>query len=114
MVLPEPFTPATRITVGPELLRLAMGMLNAEERFGVPALAPAMFNVMAVAWGLGLWSFGLPPGQIVLGWSLGTLLGGLAQFLIQVPARSGRPATPVCARSSASWVRPPWGWPRYR
>jgi putative peptidoglycan lipid II flippase len=65
---------------------LAMGMLNAEERFGVPALSPAMFNVMAVAWGLGLWSCGLPLDQIVLGWSLGTLLGGLAQLLIQVPA----------------------------
>ncbi|MCG6920836.1 MAG: murein biosynthesis integral membrane protein MurJ [Acidobacteria bacterium] len=65
---------------------VAMGMLNAEERFGVPALSPAMFNVMAVAWGLGLWTLGLPLDQIVLGWSLGTLLGGLAQFLIQVPA----------------------------
>jgi putative peptidoglycan lipid II flippase len=68
---------------------LAMGMLNAEERFAVPAFAPAMFNVVAVAWGLGLWAMGLPLDQVVLGWSLGTLLGGLAQFLVQVPALRG-------------------------
>ena len=29
---------------------------------------------------------GLRPDQIVLGWALGTLAGGLAQFLIQVPS----------------------------
>ena len=65
---------------------VAMGMLNSEERFFVPALSPAMFNVMAIGWGIGLWALGLPLDQVVLGWSLGTLLGGLAQFLVQVPA----------------------------
>ncbi len=65
---------------------VAMGMLNAEERFAMPALAPAMFNVMAVLWGTGLWALGLPLEQVVLGWSLGTLLGGLAQLLVQLPA----------------------------
>ena len=29
---------------------------------------------------------GLPPEQVVIGWALGTLLGGLAQFLVQVPS----------------------------
>jgi putative peptidoglycan lipid II flippase len=64
---------------------VAMGMLNAEERFGFPAFAPAMFNVVCVLWGLGLWGLGFPPGAVVLGWCLGTLAGGAAQFLIQVP-----------------------------
>jgi putative peptidoglycan lipid II flippase len=65
---------------------VAMGMLNAEERFGVPALSPAMFNVMTVACGLALWWLGLPLDQVVLGWSFGALLGGLAQFVVQMPA----------------------------
>jgi len=68
---------------------VAMGMLNAEERFGIPALSPAMFNVIAVGWGIGLWALGLPPYQVVLGWALGTLLGGLAQLLVQVPSLRG-------------------------
>ncbi len=65
---------------------VAMGMLNAEERYGIPAFAPAMFNVVAIAWGGGLWALGLDLNQVVFGWALGVLLGGAAQFLIQVPA----------------------------
>ena len=65
---------------------LAMGMLNAEERFGIPALSPAMFNVATVGWGLRLLWAGLPIDQVALGWSMGTLLGGIAQFAVQVPA----------------------------
>ncbi len=70
---------------------VAMGMLNAEERFALPALAPALFNLLAIVWAAGLWALGLPPEQVVLGWAVGTLVGGLAQFLIQVPSlwRSG-------------------------
>ena len=65
---------------------VAMGMLNAEGRFGIPALSPALFNVVTIAWAVVLWRMGLGPDQIVLGWALGTLAGGLAQFLIQVPS----------------------------
>jgi putative peptidoglycan lipid II flippase len=65
---------------------VAMGMLNAEERYGAPAIAPAMFNVVAILWGAGLWAMGLDPTQVVVGWAIGVLLGGVAQFLIQVPA----------------------------
>jgi putative peptidoglycan lipid II flippase len=68
------------------LAAVAMGMLNAEERFGFPAFAPAMFNVVSVVWGLGLWTLGVSPGAVALGWALGTLLGGMAQFLVQAPA----------------------------
>ncbi|MGE5127478.1 MAG: murein biosynthesis integral membrane protein MurJ [Betaproteobacteria bacterium] len=65
---------------------VAMGMLNAEERFGTPALSPALFNLVAIVWAGLLWALGLPPGQVVLGWAVGALLGGLAQFLVQVPS----------------------------
>lgn len=65
---------------------VAMGMLNAEGRFGIPALSPALFNVVAVVWAGGLWALGLSLDQVVLGWAIGTLAGGLAQFLVQVPS----------------------------
>jgi len=62
-----------------------MGMLNARERFAMPALAPALFNVVAILCAAVLWLLGLPPEQVAVGWAVGTLLGGLAQFLVQVP-----------------------------
>jgi putative peptidoglycan lipid II flippase len=64
---------------------VAMGMLNAEARFGPPAFAPAMFNVVAILWGAGLWALGFDPAHVAIGWAVGTLLGGVAQFAIQVP-----------------------------
>jgi putative peptidoglycan lipid II flippase len=68
---------------------VAMGMLNSEQRYGAPALAPAMFNVVTIAWAVGLWAAGFEPRHVALGWSLGTLLGGLGQLLTQVPALRG-------------------------
>ncbi len=65
---------------------VAMGMLNALDRFLLPALAPAAFNAVAICVGLGLWLAGVAPERAVLGWALGTLAGGAAQFLIQLPA----------------------------
>ena len=44
---------------------VAMGMLNAEERFGVPALSPALFNLVTIVWAAVLWAMGLPPEQVV-------------------------------------------------
>jgi len=64
---------------------VAMGMLNAEERFGLPALSPAMFNVVTIVWGVVLWTAGLPLFWVAVGWALGTLVGGLAQVAIQWP-----------------------------
>ena len=103
---------------------VAMGMLNAEERFGMPALSPAMFNVMAVGWGIGLWALGLPPYQVVLGWALGTLLGrpgpapgpGARRCggWAGASGRTGPPGTRACGGSSSSWPRPPRAWPRCR
>jgi putative peptidoglycan lipid II flippase len=64
---------------------VAMGILNAEERFGPPAFAPAMFNVVAILWAGGLWALGFDAAHVAIGWAVGTLLGGVAQFAIQVP-----------------------------
>jgi putative peptidoglycan lipid II flippase len=64
---------------------VAMGMLNAEERFGLPAVAPAMFNAATILWGVLLWRLGLAPEQVALGWAVGTLLGGAAPLLVQMP-----------------------------
>ncbi len=64
----------------------AMGMLNAQMRFAAPALAPALFNVGSLAVGVVLWATGQPPRAAVVGWSLGTLLGGLLQLAAQLPA----------------------------
>jgi len=86
---------------------VAMGMLNAEERFGVPALSPALFNVVTILWAVVLWRLHLTPEQVVLGWAFGTLLGGLAQFLVQVPAlrRAGWRFRPEWAPRDPGLVR---------
>ncbi len=67
------------------LAAVAMGMLNARHRFGTPALAPALFNVVSILWGVGLWALGYSGAQVALGWAIGTVLGGAAQLLVQVP-----------------------------
>ncbi len=65
------------------LSALAMGILNAMGHFTSPALAPAMVNVCAIS-SLFLLS-PLFPHQPIIGLALGTLIGGSAQFLIQIP-----------------------------
>jgi len=64
---------------------VAMGMLNAHERYGTPAFAPAVFNLVTILWAAVLWALGFSPAQVAMGWALGTLLGGAAQFGIQIP-----------------------------
>ncbi|HZZ83644.1 MAG TPA: murein biosynthesis integral membrane protein MurJ [Anaeromyxobacteraceae bacterium] len=71
------------------LAAVSMGMLNAQSRFTAPALAPALFNVGSIAVGLGLWAAGASPERAVVGWSAGTLLGGLLQLLAQTPSLRG-------------------------
>lgn len=68
------------------LAAVAMGMLNAQDRYAAPALAPAMFNVVSIAIGLGLWVSGASGRWVAIGWSVGTLAAGLAQLGIQLPA----------------------------
>ncbi len=68
------------------LAAVMMGMLNARGAFGTPALAPALFNLTAIAVGVGLKIAGAGDRTAVIGWSIGTLLGGFAQFAVQLPA----------------------------
>lgn len=61
---------------------LFMGMLNALGKFGTPAFAPVMLNLGMIAAGFVICPFVDPP---ILGMSIGVLLGGLGQCLIQLP-----------------------------
>jgi putative peptidoglycan lipid II flippase len=65
---------------------VAMGMLNSQERYAPPALAPAMFNVVAILVGLGLWAAGVDGRDVAIGWAVGALIAGLAQLAIQLPS----------------------------
>src|SRR5436309_1045563 len=68
----------------------AMGILNAQNIFGIPALASAFFNVGSIVGGL-LLGFvigayvGLSP---IEGMAFGTLVGGFLQFAVQWPSLS--------------------------
>src|SRR5262245_15406180 len=65
---------------------VVMGILNSLHRFFFPALAPAMFNIATIICALLLVPlmprFGVPPIAAI---AIGTLVGGLAQVLIQWP-----------------------------
>lgn len=85
------------------LAAVAMGVLNTKGRFGVPASASTAFNVFSIIFGLGL-AYWLSDGQMagkpadvnaippiyaqwaIIGMAIGVLVGGAAQFLIQVPS----------------------------
>ncbi len=86
------------------LSAVAMGMLNAQSRFTAPALAPALFNVGSIAVGLWLWVVGWPPERVVVGWSVGTLIGGALQLAAQLPSlhAAGYRARPRLARADLS------------
>jgi len=69
------------------LAALVMGMLNATNRFTVPALASSFFNIGSIAGGVafGWWLDPHFGERSLIGLALGTLLGGLLQFGIQLP-----------------------------
>ncbi|MGI8991400.1 MAG: murein biosynthesis integral membrane protein MurJ [Bryobacteraceae bacterium] len=65
----------------------AMGVLNACNQFGVPALSSTFFNLGSVSAGLilGYWigpRFGIAP---IMGMAYGVVFGGAVQLLFQVP-----------------------------
>ncbi len=64
---------------------VAMGMLNSRDKFGLPSLAPAFFNVVNILVAVALYAFGLPKDEVAYGWAVGALVGSAAQFLIQWP-----------------------------
>ena len=67
------------------LAAVAMAMLNAQDRYTTPALAPATFNVVSIAVGAGLYLAGAQGHIVAIGWSIGTILGGLSQLCMQIP-----------------------------
>ncbi len=84
------------------LAALAMGVLNTKGRFGIPASASTAFNIASIIAGLALaywlsggsWErstdkFAIPSEAAqwaMIGMSIGTLVGGAAQLVIQVPS----------------------------
>lgn len=88
------------------LAAVAMGMLNARGRFGVPASASSFFNLGSIVFGvLGAWW--LAPGYLssvwghdagasgvspdlaeraIVGMAIGTVVGGALQLVVQVPS----------------------------
>jgi putative peptidoglycan lipid II flippase len=84
------------------LAALAMGVLNTKGVFGVPASASTVFNIASIIFGLafaywlsgGSWTVpknpdevpGLPAQWAITGMAIGTLVGGAAQFAIQIPS----------------------------
>jgi putative peptidoglycan lipid II flippase len=65
-----------------------MGILNARERYATPALAPSVFNLASIAAAFTICPLlahyaGWPP---IYGMAIGAVLGGLGQWLVQVPA----------------------------
>jgi putative peptidoglycan lipid II flippase len=84
------------------LAALAMGVLNTKGRFGIPASASTAFNIVAILSGLGMayylsgggWEIphdknAMPPASAlwaIIGMAIGTLIGGAAQLLIQIPS----------------------------
>ena len=70
------------------LAALAMGMLNARQIFGMPALASSFFNLGSIAGGvlIGRWLDPHYGPRALLGLSVGTLIGGLLQLVVQFPS----------------------------
>lgn len=70
------------------LAALVMGMLNAKNIFGIPALASSFFNIGSIVGGVFFgWlidhSFGK---NALIGLAIGTLIGGFLQFAVQLPS----------------------------
>ncbi len=84
------------------LAAVAMGVLNTKGIFGIPASASTVFNFVSIFFGLGLaywlsdggWERSFDKEAVpsanaqwaIIGMAIGTLIGGAAQFLMQVPS----------------------------
>src|SRR3984885_6598857 len=70
------------------LAALVMGMLNAKNRFGVPAMASSFFNIGSIVGGIGL-GFWFDPHfgpRALIGLAFATLIGGGLQLAVQLPS----------------------------
>lgn len=70
------------------LAALVMGLLNARNVFGMPALSSCFFNLGSMIGGaaLGWWLDPAWGPKSLLGFAVGVLIGGLAQLVCQFPA----------------------------
>lgn len=70
------------------LAALVMGMLNARNIFGMPALASCFFNIGSMLGGaaIGYWLDPAWGPRSLIGFSIGVVIGGLAQLTCQFPA----------------------------
>lgn len=84
------------------LAAVAMGVLNTKGVFGIPASASTVFNVVSILFGLGFayWLSGggweapkdhnlipdIKAQWAIIGMAIGTLIGGAAQFAMQIPS----------------------------
>jgi putative peptidoglycan lipid II flippase len=70
------------------LAALVMGLLNARNVFGMPAMASSFFNLGSIITGvvLGYWLDPHFGARAILGLAVGTLIGGALQLLVQLPA----------------------------
>lgn len=77
-----------------------MGLLNSLGSFGLPASASSAFNLVSIFSGMALgWWFDPALGpRAIYGFAIGTVIGGAAQWLIQVP------------RARALGYRYRWAW----
>ena len=70
------------------LAALVMGMLNAKNRFGVPAMASSFFNIGSIVGGVAL-GFWIDPHfgpRALVGLAFATLIGGGLQLAVQLPS----------------------------
>jgi putative peptidoglycan lipid II flippase len=70
------------------LAALVMGMLNAKNVFGVPAMASSFFNMGSIVGGvtLGYWMDPHFGPRALIGLAFATVLGGALQLLVQLPS----------------------------
>jgi putative peptidoglycan lipid II flippase len=70
------------------LAALAMGMLNARNVFGIPALASSFYNLGSILGGVTL-AYVIDPHfgpRSLIGMAIGTLIGGFLQMAVQFPS----------------------------
>src|SRR6202034_828574 len=72
------------------LAALVMGMLNAKNVFGMPAMASSFFNIGSIVGvqRLGYWIVPHFGPRALIGVAFGTVLGGALQLLLELPSLS--------------------------